>query len=194
MDEQGTHQEKLMTSTTTDRAATRRWLGIGVLPVTLSLLLAACAGASPSASPPASVTSSQPASQPATQSTAPSEAASPSAGEAAFQLTVAQTSAGSSLAGENGMTLYTKADDTATSSTCSGSCATTWPPFTIDTGEQVTGATGVTGTISTITRDDGTLQVTYNGHPLYYYSGDTSAGDSAGQGLGGIWYIANPAM
>jgi predicted lipoprotein with Yx(FWY)xxD motif len=183
-----------MTSTTTARPATRHWLGIGVMPVALSLLLAACAGASPSASAPASVTSSQPASQPAAQSTAPSEAATSSEGASAYQLTVAQTSAGSSLAGENGMTLYTKADDTTTSSTCSGSCATTWPPFTIDTGEQVSAGTGVSGTIGTITRDDGSLQVTYNGHPLYYFSGDTAAGDSNGQGLGGIWYIANPAM
>jgi predicted lipoprotein with Yx(FWY)xxD motif len=180
-----------MTSSTTDQPATRRWLAFGVLPVALSLLLAACAGASGSPSPAASVAAS-PSS--AAGSTAPSEAASPSAGEAAYQLTVAQTNAGSSLAGENGMTLYTKSDDTATSSTCSGSCATTWPPFTIDTGEQVTPGTGVSGTIGTITRDDGSLQVTYNGHPLYYYSGDTAAGDSNGQGLGGIWYIANPAM
>jgi len=178
-----------MTSSTTDQPATPRWLAFGVLPVALSLLLAACSGASPTPSPAASV----PASQPPVQSTAPSQAASPSAGSA-YQLTVAQTSAGSSLAGEGGMTLYTKADDTATTSTCSGTCATTWPPFTIDTGEQVTAGTGVTGTIGTITRDDGSLQVTYNSHPLYYYSGDTKAGDSTGQGLGGIWYIANPAM
>jgi predicted lipoprotein with Yx(FWY)xxD motif len=177
-----------MTSSTTARPTTRRWL-FGVVPATLSLLLAACAGASPSPSPAASI-----AAQSQAESKAPSEAASPSAGEAAYQLTVAQTSAGSSLAGENGMTLYTKADDTTTSSTCSGSCTTTWPPFTIDTGEQVTAGAGVTGTIGTITRDDGSLQVTYNGHPLYYYSGDSKAGDSAGQGLGGIWYIADPAM
>ncbi len=50
----------------------------------------------------------------------------------------------------------------------------------------------MTGTLATITRDDGTTQVTYNGAPLYYFAADEKAGDSAGQGVGGIWFIAAP--
>jgi predicted lipoprotein with Yx(FWY)xxD motif len=179
-----------MTSSTTSQPSTRRWLAFGILPAAFSLLLAACSGASASPSPAAS----EPAAQSVAESVAPpSEAASSTAAEA-YVLTVAQTDAGSSLAGEGGLTLYTKADDTPTTSTCSGGCATTWPPFTVEAGEEVTPGEGVTGTIGTITRDDGSLQVTYNGHPLYYYQGDAQPGDATGQGLGGVWFIADPAM
>src|SRR5690348_2923284 len=65
-----------------------------------------------------------------------------------------------------GMTLYAWTKDTAGKSTCAGACATTWPPLTA-TGA-VTLPAGVTGTLATIKRDDGTTQVTYNDMPLYY--------------------------
>jgi len=88
------------------------------------------------------------------------------------------------LTGPNGMTLYTHAGDTATSSTCTGSCATAWPPLT--TTGQTTLGTGVTGQLGTVTRDDGTTQVTYNGLPVYYWQGDTKAGDVTGDGVEGF--------
>ena len=80
-------------------------------------------------------------------------------------------------------------------STCSGACATQWPPV-ISKGKPSAG-TGVTASmLSTTTRSDGSKQVTYNGHPLYTYIGDQSAGDVNGQGLnffGGEWYVVTPA-
>jgi predicted lipoprotein with Yx(FWY)xxD motif len=87
------------------------------------------------------------------------------------------------VASSNGMTVYTFTKDVANSgaSTCTGGCLTKWPALTVPAGSTPTGASGVTGKIGTITRaDDGTLQVTYNGLPLYFYAGDKAAGDANG--------------
>ena len=86
-----------------------------------------------------------------------------------------------------GMTLYWFAPDTSTTSKCTGACATYWPPVT----GPVTAGSGVTGTLGTITRADGTTQATYDGHPLYTYVGDTAPGQAKGNGKnlsGGLWY------
>ena len=88
------------------------------------------------------------------------------------------------LTGPNGMTLYTHAGDTATSSTCSGACATAWPPLAT-TGQPMAGA-GVSGQLGTLTRPDGSTQVSFAGHPLYYWQGDTKAGDVTGNGVEGF--------
>jgi predicted lipoprotein with Yx(FWY)xxD motif len=88
------------------------------------------------------------------------------------------------LTGPSGMTLYTHAGDSATSSTCAGACATAWPPLT-STGQPSAGP-GVTGKVGTLTRSDGTTQVTYAGLPLYYWQGDTKAGDVTGNGVEGF--------
>ncbi len=88
------------------------------------------------------------------------------------------------LTGPNGMTLYTHAGDSATSSTCTGGCATAWPPLA--TTGQPTAAAGVTGQLGTESRADGTIQVTYGGLPLYYWQGDTKAGDVTGNGVEGF--------
>ena len=96
------------------------------------------------------------------------------------------------VAGSNGMTVYTFTKDTAGDgkSTCSGACLVKWPALTVPAGTTPTGGSGVTGTLGTITRaDDGTLQVTYNGLPLYFYVGDKAAGDTNGQGLSSKWYV-----
>ena len=85
-----------------------------------------------------------------------------------------------------GFTLYSFAPDTATASKCTGSCAQIWPPVTGATAGQ-----GVTGTVGTITRSDGSKQVTYNGHPLYTYAADAAPGQARGNGLnvnGGVWH------
>jgi predicted lipoprotein with Yx(FWY)xxD motif len=103
------------------------------------------------------------------------------------------------LTGPNGLTLYTHAGDSATSSTCTGGCATAWPPLAA-TGQPTAGA-GVTGQLGTITRGDGTTQVTYAGMPLYYWQGDKKAGDVTGDGvdgfavatLGGVGSKPNPS-
>ena len=96
------------------------------------------------------------------------------------------SSLGTVLVGPTKLTLYTHAGDTATTSTCTGGCATAWPPLTITAGQQPTAGPGVTGTLGTLARSDGSTQVSYNGHPLYYWEGDSKPGDATGQGIGGF--------
>jgi predicted lipoprotein with Yx(FWY)xxD motif len=93
---------------------------------------------------------------------------------------------GAFLTGPNGMTLYTHAGDSPGTSTCAGSCATTWPPLTVPAGGQPAAGTGVTGTLTTLVRSDGTTQVAYDGLPLYYWQGDAKAGDATGDGVSGF--------
>jgi predicted lipoprotein with Yx(FWY)xxD motif len=91
------------------------------------------------------------------------------------------------LANAKGLTLYWFAPDTAAKSACSGTCASYWPPVK----GPATAGSGITGTLSTITRPDGSMQATYDGHPLYTYAGDTAPGQAKGNGLntsGGVWH------
>ena len=79
--------------------------------------------------------------------------------------------------------------DTSTKSNCNGTCIPFWPPVK----GPATLASGVKGTLGTITRQDGSKQASYNGHPLYTYSGDSSPGQATGNGItlnGGIWHEA----
>jgi predicted lipoprotein with Yx(FWY)xxD motif len=91
------------------------------------------------------------------------------------------------LTNAKGLTVYWFAPDTLTASKCTGSCAAYWPPVT---GTPTAGP-GVTGKLGTIKRSDGSLQATYNGHPLYTYVGDSTPGQARGNNLnlnGGLWY------
>ncbi len=98
---------------------------------------------------------------------------------------------GSFLVGGNGMTLYTFSNDTPGVSNCNGGCATNWPPLV--TTSTPTGGNGVDASkLGTITRADGSKQVTYNNLPLYFYTGDGKPGDTTGQGVNSVWYVAAP--
>jgi len=91
------------------------------------------------------------------------------------------------LTNAKGFTLYWFAPDTSTKSKCYGSCATYWPPVK----GPATAGTGVTGKLGTITRSGGSMQATYNGHPLYTYAADSAPGQAKGNGLnlsGGVWH------
>ena len=136
---------------------------------------------------------------PVAPSTAPSTAASPSASAggaasgSAYTITAQTGAVGKFLAGEDGKTLYNFQPDTATTSACNDACAANWPPFTLEAGETAAAGAGVSGTIATLTRTDGSMQVTYNGKPLYYFKNDAKAGDTNGQGQGGgKWTVAAP--
>jgi predicted lipoprotein with Yx(FWY)xxD motif len=105
-------------------------------------------------------------------------------------LKVGTSSKGSVLTDGAGMTLYTFKSDAATpgKSACSGSCAATWPALTSTSPAAPGAPAGSTGAVGLITRDDGAKQVTYNGSPLYRYSGDTASGSVAGDGIGNVWF------
>jgi predicted lipoprotein with Yx(FWY)xxD motif len=100
---------------------------------------------------------------------------------------------GSVLTGPNGMTLYYFTTDTPTSTTCTGECAVVWPPLVVPAGSKAALASDVTGALGTVTRPDGSTQVTYENHLLYYYEGDKAAGQDNGQGLEGTWFVAKTA-
>lgn len=102
------------------------------------------------------------------------------------------SSLGDILTDSNGMTLYTWDRDTEPNvSTCYDACATRWPIFTVS-GTPI--ATGIMGNLGTAMRTDGTMQASFNGKPLYYFQGDTAAGETNGQGVGGTWWVINAEM
>jgi len=135
--------------------------------VAAALLAAAC-GSSSSGSGGTSGTSSSPA----------------SSGSA---LKTTQISGVTVLTNAKGFTLYWFVPDTSTKSNCNGSCAQIWPPVT----GPATAGSGVTGKLGTIRRSDGSIQATYDGHPLYTYTADTAPGQANGNGInasGGVWH------
>jgi predicted lipoprotein with Yx(FWY)xxD motif len=99
---------------------------------------------------------------------------------------------GSFLLDDKGMTLYLFTKDTPNTSTCYDKCATAWPPL-LTTGAPVAGEGVDASKFGTTTRTDGTVQVTYNGWPLYYYAKDKAPGDVVGQDVGGVWYVVSVA-
>jgi predicted lipoprotein with Yx(FWY)xxD motif len=175
------------------RRATSGFSGL----VAIAVLAAACSSpaatapptTAPEASTPAASTPAESAPASAPASSAPSASSSSAAAGVVVNMTT--SSLGPVLTGPNGLTLYTRTGDTATTSSCTGQCATAWPPLTVAAGASATGGTGVTGTFATLTRADGTLQVTYKGLPLYGWQKDAKPGDVTGQGVGGF-SVAKP--
>jgi predicted lipoprotein with Yx(FWY)xxD motif len=120
---------------------------------------------------------------------APSSAPGSASGSAAANhaLKTAMIGGVSVVTNAGGFTLYSFAPDTSSTSKCNGACAQIWPPVS---GPASAGP-GVTGTLATITRSDGSKQATYDGHPLYTYVADTAPGQANGNNLnanGGVWH------
>jgi predicted lipoprotein with Yx(FWY)xxD motif len=106
-------------------------------------------------------------------------------------VSVADTGLGKILVDSQGRTLYLFEQDTGTKSTCSGGCATAWPPLEAS-GKPTAGAGAEASLLGTTPASDGKQQVTYDGHPLYRYQGDSNPGDTNGQGIdafGAPWYV-----
>ena len=102
---------------------------------------------------------------------------------------------GNFLADGSGRALYLFASDTGSMSTCSGACASAWPPLTAD-GSVSASDGAASSDVATITRPDGSKQVAYAGHPLYYFAGDSGAGQTNGQGVNGFgarWWLVAPS-
>ncbi len=163
------------------------------LAVAAVLLLSACStGSTATSSPTSSPASTAPTAPTATpdSSEAASTAPTPSGTSQSYTVAVATTTLGNLLTGEGGKTLYTLKTDGPNKTTCTGGCASAWPAFTLAASESTIAGSGVSGTLGTFVRPDGTTQVTYNSVPLYYFSGDATAGDTNGQGAGGVWFVA----
>ena len=97
--------------------------------------------------------------------------------------------------GSKKMTVYMFEGDTGAASSCSGACASVWPPVT-STGAATAAGAAHSADLGTITRADGTTQVTYKGHPLYFFAKDKDSGDAYGQGVKGFgsdWYVIAPS-
>lgn len=167
----------------------RKALAVGG--IALALLLAGCG--SPGASGPASDSGDSGYGAPSsTPSSTPSgEASAPSASGA--DVMTAETSLGEVIVDGKGMTLYMFDKDTqgGDTSACTGACLQNWPPLIASGGEPK--ADGVTGELGTIETPDGKMQVTVNGWPLYYFAGDSAAGDVKGQGVQDVWWVLSPA-
>jgi predicted lipoprotein with Yx(FWY)xxD motif len=117
-------------------------------------------------------------------------APNPSAG-AAPTVALAPSKFGNILVDAHGRTLYLFEADKTSASTCYSSCASLWPPLVVS-GAAKAGPQVIASQLGTTRRTDGTREVTYNGHPLYYYAADTRPGDTTGQGLnqfGALWYV-----
>jgi len=101
---------------------------------------------------------------------------------------------GTYLIGYTGMTVYTYSKDTGSTSTCYGTCATNWPPYLVGAEDNVKQVkSGVNASkVGTTIRTDGSIQMTYDGHPLYFYIGDKTSSDAKGQGVGTVWFVVNP--
>ncbi len=146
-----------------------------VLPAVLGLLLAGC-GSSNQQSGTASGGSSSGATSPASSAV----------------LKTANSDLGDIVVDAKGRTVYVFDQDEPGSgkSACAGQCATNWPPVTAESSSP--GVDGVTGDVGTITRDDGSMQVTLDGRPLYLYAGDRKPGDTTGQGVQNVWWVVTP--
>jgi predicted lipoprotein with Yx(FWY)xxD motif len=161
--------------------------GIGGAAAT-AVLVAACASGTSSSTGAAAGSSSAPA--------APAASGSAAGGSSsgASVITTAKASGSTILTDGSGRAVYLWAKDTGDMSSCSGACAGGWPPVTAS--GTVTAAGGAQSSdLGTITRSDGTKQVTYDGHPLYYYAGDSGPGMATGQGsdaFGAKWWLVAP--
>jgi predicted lipoprotein with Yx(FWY)xxD motif len=123
-----------------------------------------------------------------------SSSAPAASGASSVVVKIKKTGAGTVLTNAAGFTLYTFQADKGSTSTCYGACAQFWPPV-IGTAHMATGQQ-TNGHFGTTTRKDGKVQVTYDGHPLYTYAGDTQPGQTSGNGInqdGGIWNVITTA-
>ena len=144
------------------------------IPLASALLATACSSAA----------TSSPSSAPAAGSPA-------SASTTGTVISTQAGSAGAFLTAGSGRAVYLWAEDGMNMSACSGACATAWPPVPATGMPTATGGAKASD-LGTITRSDGTKQVTYDGHPLYYFAGDSAAGQTNGQGsdnFGAKWWL-----
>ena len=124
----------------------------------------------------------------------PSKSSDDSMSDDELKLMVEEDAAlGEYLVDEEGMTLYLFTNDTPGVSNCEGQCLVNWPPLLVEEGTKVEiDGMDEEGVLGTITRSDGTMQVTYKDMPLYYWVNDTEPGQTTGHGVGDVWFVVEP--
>ena len=164
------------------------------IPIVMCLALALAACGSDGAKDANVTTAAAPTTTPETSppeadTTAPSGAADTTTPVATNDADVilTQSTFGPILTDRRGSTLYMFSNDTPTSATCTGGCASAWPAFLFQ-GTPTVGE-GLNPDLFTSVDGEGGPQLAYNGHPLYYFAGDSAPGDTNGQGSGGVWFI-----
>jgi predicted lipoprotein with Yx(FWY)xxD motif len=164
------------------------------IPLAVIVTVGVIAGCGSSSKSSSSAASSQTANTTAqSSSTAAATSSTPSATPVAL-ITTKHDKLGTILAyGSNKLTVYLFEGDKGKTSSCTGACAAAWPPVT---GKPQAGGAAMTSNLGTITRADGTTQVTYKGHPLYLFVKDKDDGDAYGEGVkafGADWYVLAPS-
>jgi predicted lipoprotein with Yx(FWY)xxD motif len=155
-----------------------RLFSLAALAVVSALVLAACGGSSSGGN----------------NSPSTSAGATPGVASTTPIITAKSGSLGTFLTDAKGRTLYLWDADHSAMSTCNGACAQDWPPLTTKAAPKA-GAGVKASLLGTSKRSDGTKEVTYAGHPLYYYAGDTAPGQTTGQGsaaFGAPWWVVTP--
>jgi predicted lipoprotein with Yx(FWY)xxD motif len=167
----------------------KNWMATAALAAGIALAATACSssGSGSTAAPAASSATAQ--------ASSPAAAASASSGSTAVMISLSSISGipGKFLVGAQGRTIYLFEADKSGTSTCAGACAAAWPPVSVS-GSPQAGSGVDQALLGTVKRDDGTMQLTYNKHPLYYFAADTAAGQDHGQGskeFGAGWYVVS---
>jgi predicted lipoprotein with Yx(FWY)xxD motif len=167
-------------------------LALGAIATTIALLVAGCGSSSSSSTTTATAPAASVATPTASTSTTPASTSTPTS----VMIATKHNKLGTILAaGPKQKTVYLFEADKGSSSSCSGVCAKAWPPVTAAGDPQATGSAKAAD-LGTITRPDGTKQVTYKGHPLYFFEKDGDSGDAYGQGskaFGASWYVLSPS-
>ena len=161
---------------------------LGAASAALVVILAGCSSNDSGSASPSSAAAPSSAASSASSPSASASASSSASGD----LAVADSSLGQIIVDSKGMTAYyfTKDKKDSGKSVCSGDCLTAWPAIEA-TSDTPTGE-GITAELGSITRDDGTKQVTVDGMPVYLFAKDKAPGDVTGQGVGKVWYVVAP--
>lgn len=151
----------------------------------LAMILAACAQATTAPTATAAANQQLPNTGPTAVSTSPTTQAS----QAPILTVQSNSTLGNILADSKGMTLYIFTKDTSGTSTCYDQCEAKWPPLIVSPGLALNTGSDISATLSTTQRTDGSMQLTVNGMPVYYYAQDSKPGDTNGQGVGSVWFV-----
>jgi predicted lipoprotein with Yx(FWY)xxD motif len=153
------------------------------------LVVAACSGSGSSAAPSAAAATVAPSVAAPSEAAEPSAEASEAAGGGAIVLVDSALGKIIVDGDESGKTVYAFTPDSAGTPTCYDDCAANWPPVTPEDAAPAVGAGLDASLLTVVDRTDGTKQLKYGDWPLYYFAGDSAAGDTNGQGVGTKWYV-----